>query len=368
MQEVSGAYRDVLMISELRGQYPTVPISGDVDYAALVMGDESPTFVTLPIGKVGVTSRNKRHYDEAFVNELLRQTLANKPIGLMGHLSEQERATSFRAEAVHWVGAVLEQGIVWGKGYVPPGEARARLERYKATGKSIATSIDAEATGVWDESLSAYRMKADTLRLGQIDIAPADRAGIPDLAAVPVLTRELVQEQKEETSIEQEPEMDKLTVINEMTADDARLLPSAVREAIVSSIPPAPEIAQVQELRQLLGVDASGDLAKLVKTMQEKQIAQEQAEISDRITELAEDAEKGIRIESVRGLVIELVAARQPKSVGEVETIYEQVVALPSVANALQETVQRTMGPRQTTSVAPQHQPEGKYFRIPKEG
>lgn len=366
MNEVSGQYADVLMISELRGQYPTVPIDSSVDYAALVAGDESPVFVTLPIGKDGVTSRNKRHYDEAFVSELLRQTLAMKPIGLMGHLTEQERASAFRAEAVHWVGAVREGGILWGKGYVPPGEARERLSRYKATGKSIATSIDAEATGTWDDSIGAYRMKAESLKLGQIDIAPADRAGIPDLAAVPVLTREMSDTPPADEPIQQEPEMDKLQVINEMTADDARLLPTAVRDAVVAAIPAAPEIAQVQELRSILGVDASGDLTTVIKRMAEMQERQERAAITARISELAADKDKGIKLEAVRGLVVELVAARNPASVQEVDTIYADVVKLPSVTSALAETVQRTMGPRQTSPVAPQAE-SGKYFNIPKE-
>src|SRR5690606_27672453 len=145
-----------------------VPIAADVDYAALIAGDDAPVFLTLPIGKAGATSGNKRHYDDAFVQELERQTLANKPIGLMGHLTEQERATAFPAEAVHWVGAIRDGDTLWGKAYVVPGAVRDRIQRYKAQGKAIATSIDAFAEGIYDESLKAMRMVAKSLRLNQI--------------------------------------------------------------------------------------------------------------------------------------------------------------------------------------------------------
>src|SRR5690606_5940640 len=130
-----------------------------------------------------------------------------------------------------WVGAARDGDTLWGKAYVVPGPVRERIARYKAQGKAIATSIDAFAEGVFDTAINAYRMVAETLRLNQIDIAPADRAGIPDLAAVPLLTTEMEDAPAPET--EQEPEMDRLQVINEMTPDDARLLPESVRQAIV---------------------------------------------------------------------------------------------------------------------------------------
>src|SRR3972149_11512603 len=109
---------DVMAVWELRGDYPDVPLAPDVDYAALVAGDEQPMFVTLPIGKVDAKSGNGRYYDESFVQELERQVLENKPVGLMGHLREADRATDFPLEAVHWVGAQRVGELLWGKGYV----------------------------------------------------------------------------------------------------------------------------------------------------------------------------------------------------------------------------------------------------------
>ena len=231
-----------------------------------------------------MTSGNKRHYDDAFLTELERQTLQNKPVGLMGHLSASDRATAFPAEAVHWVGAVRDGDTLWGKGYLPPGPVRDRIARYKASGRSIATSIDAMAEQVWDESLKAYRVNAASFRLGQIDLAPADRAGIPDLATVPMLTREIEAPELDTQACPDEGRkevMGKLEIINELTADDARLLPKPVREAILSEVAIPPEVAVVQELRSTLGVDDKADLSKLVRELREAKEVQDKAAIVD---------------------------------------------------------------------------------------
>lgn len=364
LKEISGQFTDITIVSELRGSYPNVPIAADVDYAALIAGDAEPVFLTIPIGKAGVTSGNQRYYDDAWLQELERQTLANKPIGLMGHLSDAQRATEFPPEAIHWVGAVREQDTLWGKGYIPPGPVRDRIRRYKAQGKSIATSIDAFAHGVWDESLRAYRMQAGTLKLAQIDIAPADRAGIPALAAVPVLTTEFQQPQSPVSPAElptEERTVDKLQLINEMTADDARLLPEPVRAAVIATVATPPEVAVVATIRETLGLDAKADVAGAIAEMKRVQAEQAKAAVTSRITELVKD---GIKVESVQPLVTELITARNPQTVAEAETAYKAVSELDSVKALLQARVIETMGPNQRTPVAGQ-QKTPKYFAIP---
>lgn len=364
---ISGGFHDTLVITELRGQYPNVPIAADVDFAALTAGDANPVFLTLPIGKAGVTSGNKRHYDDAFVNELERQTLSNKPVGLMGHLATDQRGWAMPPEAVHWVGAMRVGELLWGKAYIVPGEQRDRINRYKAQGKALATSIDAHADGEWDESLNAYRMDATTLRLGQIDLAPADRAGIPDLAAVPLLTSEMEQEPQGEE--EQEPEMDKLQVIRELTADDAALLPPVVREAVLTNAAPAPEVALISEIRTVLGVDANADLAATLGGMVQEQQNMKKAAIRTRIVELAtpdptRQDDKAIKVDSVRAVVIEMVSSRHPKDVAEAESFYTEIATGPLVGDLLKSSLQKTMGPNQRVPVASQPN-QSVYFPIP---
>lgn len=363
VKEIRGQFSDITVISELRGAYPNVPIAADVDYASLIAGDSEPTFVTLPIGKANVKSGNGRYYDEAFLTELMRQTLESKPIGLMGHLSDADRATAFPNESLHWVGAVREGDILWGKAYIL-GEARDRVRRYKAAGKSIATSIDAYASGTWDESLGAYRMDASTLRLNQIDLAPSDRAGIAALARVPLLTTETqnpstVEVQTQPTEVKN---VDKLTVINEMTAEDARLLPDPVRAAVIATVATPGEVAVVATIREALGLDAKADVVGAITEMRRVQAEQTKAAVTNKITELVT---AGIKVEPVRPLVTELITARNPQTVQAAEDAYKAVVALDSVTKVLASHVQETMGPPQRTPVQSQ-QNKSKYFSIPK--
>lgn len=374
--------RDVMIVYEIKGKYPDVPLADGVDYDELTAGDDDPVFVTLPIGKANVRSGNKRFYDEAFVQELEKQVIANKPIGLMGHLSQAQRATEFPQEAVHWVGAMRVGELLWGKGYLPRGEARDRLKRYKSTSKKIATSIDADLEGEWDDSVSGYRMKAKTLKLAQIDIAPADRAGIADLAAVPHLTTEMLSpgvSKQDSGSIweivsQEDDEMDRSQVIREMTADDAKILPEPVRAAVLSSAVPAPEVKLVQELREALGVDDKADLKGVVTEMKSKQAEQAKQAVKARIVEMATpdpkrpaDQDLSVKQEPVRALVIEMVEAKAPKTVEEAEAAYKGIVESKAVQELLKSKVVQTMGPAQGVPVAAQAGKQGKYFNIPEE-
>mgnify|MGYP006382241253 FL=1 len=358
IQEMQQAH-DVMVVWELRGKYPDVPTAPDVDVKALVAGDPDPMFLTLPIGQAGVISGNRRLYGEDFVQELERQVLAEKPIGLMGHLREEDRATEFPAEAVHWVGARRVGELLWAKGYIPPGEPRDRIRRYKAQNKKIATSIDAFLEAVWDKDKGAYRVLANTVRLNQIDLAPADRAGIPDLAVVPHLSSEMA---GHPTLPNTEDSMDKDQVIREMTADDARHLPPAVREAVLAD---AADRKLVVEMRQALGLDEKADLKVVVTEMSVSAKKQREAAVAGRIKELVEDPEKGVKLVAMRGVVTELVQRRNPQTPEEAEKAFAEVVESEAVKGALQETVQRTMGPAQGRPVAGQPG-QARYFNIPE--
>lgn len=353
LQEIN----DVMMVWELRGTYPDVPIADGVDYESLIKGDDDPMFLTLPIGKINALSGNGRFYDEAFVTELERQTLETRPIGLMGHLREEDRATAFPDEAIHWIGAKRIGELLWGKGYVPPGPARDRIRRYKAAGKKIATSIDALAKGVYDDVLKATRMLADSMRLNQIDIAPADRAGIPGLAAVPILTTEM-----DGDNPTKDEEMDKFQIIRELTVEDAKLLPEQVQDAIKATVPQPKEVEIVSKLSEALGVEGEG-LVSAISEMVQEQETQRKAAVTTRVTELVNE---GVKVEAMRGLVLELVNARNPQSADEAEQAYKAVIEMDSVKAALANYVQTTMGPAQRTPMQRQNG-GGKYFNIPEE-
>lgn len=346
----SGGFQDVLLISEYQGVFPDIPVFSDIDVVELTSGDPKPLFVTLPIGKANAKSGNSRYYDEAFLTELERQVRDIKPIGLMGHLSEEQRAFAFPAEAVHWVGALRVKEYLLGKGYLPQGESRTRLQRYRATQKKIATSIDARGDGVWSEQLGAYKMIASSLVLNQIDIAPADRAGIADLSAVPLLTQEMAKEsgiivvqpitveKKEKRKMEE----DEKKVIQELKAKDANLLPEEVRAAIIQEYS--------KEIREALGL-SEGNLVEVVRDIQKKDAEREKIAVHNRIVEITSTGDQAIKIEAVREMVVDLVEARNPKTVAEAEAAYAEILEKPSVKKALEMALQETMGPSQTTVI-----------------
>lgn len=348
-EELKGNFHDTLLIAEFKGSMPDIPIFKDIDLRELTSGEEKPVFVTLPIGKANAKSGNQRYYDEEFLVELEKQVQINKPIGLMGHLSGDQRAFAFPAEAVHWVGTMRVKEYLLGKGYLPAGESRTRLQRYRATNKKIATSIDAKADGVWDSRIEAYKMIASTLELNQIDIAPADRAGIGDLSAVPLLTQEMfggiytvkpIKEEKKKVT-----EEEKRQAMLEMTATDASELPESVRAAIIQEY--------AKEIKEALGLTDS-NIIDAVKSIQAKDAEREKAAVTARITEMATTGDKAIKIEAVREMVIELVEAKNPKSVADAEKAYAEILEKPSVKKALEMSLQETMGPAQTTPIQQQ--------------
>lgn len=342
--EMNGTFRDTLVISELlKDKTPDIKLFSDVDYKSLVAGDSDPVFVTLPIAKVNSLSGNKRFYNEKFVEELIKQVKSKKPIGLMGHLSPDQIGTEFPEEAVHWVGVQRIGEFVWGKGYVPPNEARKRLQRYKATNKQIATSIFAKAQGEWDTKLKAYVMQADTLELSQIDIAPQDRAGISDLAAVPYFTSEMLKN-GELNSIGANKMGQETEVVVEMESLEKKMF------------------GKIEELLGVTGDEVVGTIQELVefRNDQRKQV------VKDRIQELVNDPEKGIKIPLVKGLVTELIQAKNPETVEDVDKIYSELIESDTVKETLTEMVQKTMGPPQTVAVGSQVVSDNKSFNIPK--
>jgi hypothetical protein len=334
----SGKFADILIIQEMRGGFPDVPFFADVDIAELTKGDDDALFLTIPIGKANVTSENKRFYDEAWLQELERQVIANRPIGIMGHLSDDEMSTKFPDEAVFWVGVQRVGELLWGKGYIPKASAaRDRIRRYKSANKALATSIFATAEGIWNAARGAMDMLAETLKLQQIDIVPADRAGIPALAAIPMLTAEMNAAQ----SVQQgEIEMSKADVIKELS--NAVVPPIAGWQGAQAQpeAQPVAEDSSTQAIREMLGVDGNVDLVKLFREMHEQ--TQTLTAISTRISECVAT---GVKFEAARPVVTELVKARNPQTVESVAGICQQVLDTPAVKEMLAGLLAGAAGP-----------------------
>jgi hypothetical protein len=281
----------------------------------------------------------------------------------MGHIKEEDRITAYPISDIHWIGSVKEGGKTWAKGYIPK-TAVAQREHYRilmATNGKAATSVYGQALKEFvDHKKGTWR--ARDFKLEQLDLAPYGRAALKPESGF-MITTEMVSDEPNE---HEEQTMDKLQIIRELTSEDAALLPPTVRDAVLSAVQPAPEIALVTELRTALGVDEKADLKATIAELKQEQETQRKATVTGRIKELIEDEEKGIKVKEMQGLVTELVTARNPQTIQEAEAAYTAVVESDHVKAALAAHVRETMGPRQTTPLQTQNT-RGKYFVIPQE-
>lgn len=351
-------YADIVVISELRGDFPAVAFFDDVDLAELTAGDSDPVYLTIPIGKADVTSGNGNYYSADFLSELERQVRDKRPTGQMGH--ESDDPMTFPPEAIFWVGAQRIGELLWGKGYLPSGAARDRIRRYKAANKTIGTSILASSRRLWNAARNALEPVLDTFDLHRIDIGPVEKLGVRDLSLVPILTREMLSDETATTQEDIVTEKTKHELLQELRSG---ALPAARR-----NWQPAVTHAQaeIHAVRELLGVDATADVVAVVAEMRQAQDEQAKAAIKTRITELVSDAEKGVKVESVRGLITELVVARNPQTLDDVDAAYQQVIEMQSVQDTLAASVRSKMGPPQRVPVGGK-QGAAHYFNIPQE-
>jgi ABC-type uncharacterized transport system auxiliary subunit len=162
-------------------------------------------------------------------------------------------------------------------------------------------------------------------------------AGVQSLAKVPHVTAEMVNDNNEEIT-----SMDKLTIIRELTAADADLLPTTVKDAVMATAQTPPEVALVTEMRQELG---DGDILAVIRELKQEKAERAKTAVVERITELVNDEEKGIKMTSARSIVMELVRARNPQTVDEADAAYDEVIKTEAVTEMLKSAVQSKGGP-----------------------
>lgn len=271
------------VVGEFRGSFPDVPTAEGVDLNALRVHDDDPMMVTLPIiPQIGATSRNGLLYDAALADDLVRQINDKRPEGIFGHLKDEERSTSYPEPAGIWVGAARVGDQVWAKSYIPPGAARDRIRRLKATGGQIATSIYGK--GKYESTATKGVRRLIDFDLETLDFAPPGRAALAN-GAQPVITAELEQG---------DPEMTKDELIAELTASD---IPAPLREQIVADAAAnSAQANRVAELEQQI-TDRDALVTELQTTVAEFRQQKFEAALDVRIAELtnwqitAEDAQ-----------------------------------------------------------------------------
>jgi hypothetical protein len=367
LRGADGRYRirDTVAVTEFRGQLgediPDIATLEIVDLDALMEGDpaDSPFFVVMKIAQSGVISGNNIYYGEAEADAIVQAVLDKRPTGGRGHLKWDETDSALPANPLHWVGATRRGEFGWGKAYVAPGATRDWLRRLGATRSEVATSIFGFADELfWDEEREAFRMRG--FQLEYIDLASPERAGVPSLAGQVEITSEMTGAGRgaalDDKDQPEDNGMDKLEIIRLMTAEDVKLLPDAVVQAVIAQSEQAKALAGMQqvvgELRKALGLDDAANVVEHVRGLVQQIAEQRQIAVDAKISELINDPETGVRVDTVRPIVRDLVQAQQPETPDAAEQAFEQVMAREHV-KALLKAGLREMGPNQRRPADP---------------
>jgi hypothetical protein len=225
--------------------FPDVETFPHVDTDLLYQGDSDPFHIVLPIAEVGRVSKNGLEYDEALVSALHEQ-LQSSAGGIRGHVSQETASSAFPVDAVHWIGALRQDKVLWAKGYIPPGETRDDTRRKKARGGGLATSIYGDAIREYTDGKNKKTWRARQFVLDTLDLAPDRRAALENRAGF-VITKEM----NEEGDM---PEKNEVVSVADV--------PVAIREQIIRESDLAVKAGRVAELEQV-NDDLTAQVAEL---------------------------------------------------------------------------------------------------------
>jgi hypothetical protein len=293
-------------ISEMRGAYPDIALPDDIDRAALgeALGADA-FFVTLPIGQAGAKSRNGRRYSREAVEQMVAQINQKRLEGMWGHLAEDEAQTRYDPPAIRWLAAALDgDGVAWGKGLPLTAATREYYRLAKATNARVGTSLVAWA-----------QMDGDVvkgLELVTVDLADPARVGVPVTAAKAHISKEM------------------RTEVRGLRTEEKRALGR-------------PELALVAELLNMSG--GEDDVVERVRTLVREREALREAAITAAVAQ-------AVVIPDARGLIEELVRAKQPQTAEEIADAVAAVAEREDVRALLRAGLAGAMGPGQRRPVA----------------
>ena len=251
-----------------------IPFFDGVDLDKITESDPDPMFVTLPIFKIGLVSRDGLHYTKELIDEFLRQMADTRKFAYMGH-DHAFAYYSFDLPSGVWVGAKLEpDGLVWGKAYITDEEARKLFRTLEATGGQVGTSIaaDVKPQDIEFDQTETYRLNPETTTLISIDFGPQEQVALRMDRPLSVTN----QFDAGDTLIEEDMEDLKTVFQAHKPEEILAALPESVRSEIAS-----PHLERISEFEKTVAAQQS-EIADLKQRLA-RFIAAERAHKRDKI-------------------------------------------------------------------------------------
>lgn len=277
---------------QFSGSFPAVESYSEVDWDLLTAGDDNPFVITLAVAQIGRVSQNGLVYDALLVHAIAGQLRGSG--GMRGHIAEGQESTAFPVDAVDWIGHLLdEDGKLWAKGYIPPGETREQIRRAKARGGSLGTSIYGYGVREWQNEEQGHWTSND-FELHSLDLAPPKMASL-QMDGDFLITAETTQNE----NVEGEGAMPD----DNITLND---IPETVREQIIEQARLASDLSRVRELQESL-TELSGQVSELSElgAAQIARIAEIETERDDAQTIVAEYREAAFET-AIEARIVEL--------------------------------------------------------------
>ncbi len=229
---------------DFRGDFPkNIPNFDGVDTEMLYHADTAlgvdPFHIVLPVARVGRVSRNGLLYDRYLVGELEKQLQGSG--GIRGHIKDGDEPFAFPHDEIDWIGAVQIEGVLWAKGYIPPGPTREDVRRRKARGGNIGTSLS--GLGIQNERPDGSYTLTE-FELERLDLGAYFMVALPHGLDTFQITNETAKDREGVM-----PTVDEKVTENKITAAD---VPDAVRQQIVEAALSNMELAKAREQNQQL--------------------------------------------------------------------------------------------------------------------
>jgi hypothetical protein len=359
-------------VIEMGGQrgvdYPNIAVPDDVDVAGLesIFG-EKPVFVILPIGQMNARSRNNRTYTESAMHSLVRQVNELRPEGMRGHLRDDEIGTRYDNPEIRWLRAEIHGDMVYGLAVALTKNSRDYYRTAMKTNAQVGTSLFAWAEMEEDNVVD--------LELISIDQADPRRVGIPVTAAKPKIKHEMQHNEEKKPMGNQTTEAVQAQVTFIELREQRTQLLNRVSELEATIARLAPYEDDARELRKLFNVSEQQSLLPVIKaqraTLAElftlfevNDITAFKAAVTDLYnvyrkmeaeakalldSTIRASVEQKIVVPSLRDMVVELVAARNPRTREEVDAALDAVYKMPALQNALAEGISALSGGNQSS-------------------